>query len=104
MAKYYGEIGYGSTVDAGNGVYKQSVQTRNYYGEVTRNIHDYSASEYLNDNFNINNTLSIVADSFAIENYNRILYAEWLGAKWKVKSVEVQYPRLILSLGGVWNG
>lgn len=103
MAKYYGDIGYSVTEQTDLGVYETKVISRSHYGEVERSFREYNVSDLINDDFNVNNTLSIIADKFALENFHRIIYAEWFGVKWKVKSVEVQHPRLILSLGGVYN-
>jgi hypothetical protein len=64
----------------------------------------WQAGENLNDNMNINNRISILADPFAYQNFHTIKYINWMGAKWKVGSVEVQSPRLILAIGGVYNG
>ena len=58
----------------------------------------------INDNILLANVVSILADPFAIENCSYMAYAEIMGTKWKISEVEVQYPRLILTIGGVWNG
>lgn len=102
--KYFGEIGYGITEEIRPGVSKPKLVKRNYYGEVTRNIRRYENSGNVNDDLNINMTLSIVADPFAYQNFHQIRYAVYMGSKWKVSSVEVAYPRLMLTLGGVYNG
>lgn len=103
--RYFGEIGYGITEEIRPGVYEPDrIVKRNYYGDVIRNTRRYENSGGVNDNLNINNSISIVADPFAYENFHAIRYATFMGSKWKVSSVEVQYPRLILTLGGVYNG
>lgn len=104
MSKYFGKIGYGVTEETRPGVSFQTISERDYYGEVERNIRRYENSGNVNDDLNINMTLSIVADPFAYKNFHQIRYAEYMGSKWKVSSVEVRYPRLILTLGGVYNG
>lgn len=101
--KYYGTIGYGETAEARPGVYEERIEEREYYGDVTRNVRRYQRGENLNDNLEIDNVISIVADPFAFEHFSEIRYIVWNGAKWKVKSVEVQYPRLSLIVGGVYN-
>jgi hypothetical protein len=58
----------------------------------------------LNDNINMSNEISIVADPFANENFQSIKYIEYMGTLWRVNNVDVQYPRLILRMGGVYNG
>ena len=77
----------------------------NYYGDVVRNSRRYeSSSDKLNDNLNITNQFSIVADAYAYQNFHKMRYVEWMGAKWKITSVDAtNRPRLILEVGGVYN-
>lgn len=105
MAKYSGNIGYIETVETLPGVWTEQVTERFHYGDFARNsIRFQTSSEGANDNINTSNEVSIVADPYAIQNFHSIRYIEYMGTKWKVNSVEVKYPRLILSIGGVWNG
>nr|DAP82056.1 MAG TPA: hypothetical protein [Caudoviricetes sp.] len=104
MAKWYGVIGYAETVETTPGVWKEQVTKRNYYGDLTRNTRRLQTADKLNDDINISNELSIVADPYAMNNFHSMRYAEFMGTAWKITNVEVQYPRLILTLGGVWNG
>lgn len=105
MAKWYGTIGYADMVETAPGVHKESIITRNYSGDVIRNSSRWSASsDSTNDDLNINNQISILADPFAYQNFHSMKYIEFMGTRWKITSVEVQYPRLILSMGGVYNG
>ena len=101
MAKFYGVIGYAVTEETKPGVWTEKISERMYYGDLTRRL---QSAEQLNDNINVANEISIVADPFANENFHSMRYVEFMGAKWKVTSVEVQYPRLILTMGGVYNG
>lgn len=103
MAKFYGVIGYGEDVETSPGVYTQEITERYYSGELIRNTRRIQSGEQLNDNINIANEISIVADPFAYDNFHTMLYVEFMGTKWKITNVEVQYPRLILSVGGVYN-
>ena len=104
MAKFYGTIGYAVTEEIRPGVWEPNVTERNYYGELIRNFRKLESSGNLNDNINVANEISIVADPYAYENFHSMLYVTYMGAKWKVTNVEVQHPRLILTLGGVYNG
>lgn len=104
MARYYGVIGYAISVETTPGVWKKQVVERKYYGDVIRNTRRLQSADQLNDNIVVNNELSIVADPYAYENFHSILYAEFMGAKCKITNVEVQRPRLLLTLGGVYNG
>lgn len=103
MAKWYGEIGYAETVQTKPGVWEEQITKRNYYGEVIRNTRRLQSANQLNDNINVSNEISIVADPFAYQNFHSMRYVEFMGTKWKITNVEVQYPRLILELGGVYN-
>ncbi|WP_243152130.1 hypothetical protein [Pseudoflavonifractor sp. 524-17] len=104
MAKFYGPVGYADTVETQPGVYEEQITERMYYGELIRNTRRLQSAETLNDNVNVANEISIVADPFACLNFYRMRYVGFAGAKWKVTNVEVQYPRLILTIGGVYNG
>jgi hypothetical protein len=104
MAKFYGAIGYAVTEETKPGVWMEKITERMYYGDLTRNTRKLQSTDQLNDNINVANEISIVADPFANENFHSMKYVEFMGAKWKVTSVEVQYPRLILTVGGVYNG
>lgn len=104
MAKFYGEIGYAETVETKPGVWTEQITKRNYYGELVRNTRRLQTVSQLNDNINVANEISILADPYANENFHSMRYVEFMGAKWKISNIEVQYPRLILTLGGVYNG
>lgn len=104
MAKFFGAIGYAVTSETKPGVYEEQIIEREYFGDVNRNIRKLENSKYLNDDINVSNEISIVSDPFANENFYSMRYAEFMGTKWKITNVEVKYPRLILTLGGVYNG
>ena len=105
MAKWFGEIGFVTPVEISPGVWKDVVTQRNYVGDIIRNTSRWtSSSDSTNDDLNINNQISILIDPFAYQNFHTIKYVEFMGNKWKVTSVEVLLPRLLLSIGGVYNG
>jgi hypothetical protein len=104
MAKWFGKIGYADTVETKPGVWKEQITERNYYGDITRNTRRLQTSNQVNDDLNISNEISIVSDPYANENFHAMKWIEFMGTKWKISSVEVQYPRLILTIGGVYNG
>lgn len=104
MAKWFGEIGYAQDVEETPGVWVNKIIKRNYYGDVTRNFSRWQTGDSVNDDLTVNNQLSIIADPFAMEHFHTMKYAEMYGTKWKITSVEPQYPRLIISIGGVYNG
>lgn len=103
MAKFYGPVGYAETVETIPGVWEEQIKEHYYRGDVIRNTRRLQSSDKVNDDIEISNEISIVADPFAMGNFHAIRYVGFMGAKWKVTSVEVNYPRLVLSIGGVWN-
>ena len=103
MAKWYGNIGYAEFVEIAPGVRPEKITPRAYYGDVIRNTRMLQSSSEINDNVNIGNQISIVADPYATDHIYDMRYVEYLGNKWKVTNVDVQYPRLILSLGGLYT-
>ena len=104
VSNWYGKIGYADTVETAPGIHTQQITERSYYGELVRNTRRLETSGNVNDNLNISNEISIIADPFARDNFHRMCYIEFMGALWKITSVEVRYPRLILTVGGVYNG
>lgn len=101
--KYYGELGYCEYVD---GEYSESIPVwtkRNYYGDVVRFGRRLEAGISIADNVVPTDSLSIVADPYALSHFHNLRYAVWQGCKWKITNVEVQYPRLILTLGGIYD-
>lgn len=104
MAKFYGVIGYAETVETEPGLWEEQIIERLYYGDLIRNNRRLQNSGGINDDVNFSNEISIIADPYAIQNFSTMRYVEFNGAKWKVSSIEVQYPRLILEIGGVYNG
>lgn len=105
MAKYYGVIGFAPDSESTfvNGVYTEHMIERPYYGDFMRDTRSLQPGQNLNDNIRISNQISIVSDPYANANFHSIRYLKYMGTAWKVESVEVQYPRLILSIGGVYN-
>lgn len=106
MARFYGEIGYGTSVESpeGSGVWVDEITEVEYQGDVVRNTRQLENTEKINEDINVANSITIVADQQAFENFMRIKYVRWAGVLWTVTTVEVRSPRLILSLGGVYNG
>ena len=103
MAKWCGKVGYAVSVKISPGVWDSQITERQYYGDVIRNTRRLESGEHLNDNINVNNLISILADEYAYQNFQGIRYVEFMNSLWKVTNVEVQHPRLILTIGGVYN-
>lgn len=104
MAKFYGAIGYATTTEVSPGVWEEAIVEYTYSGDIVKNVRRLESGEGLNDNINISNQISIVADQMAFQHFHNIRYVEWMGALWKVSSIDVQIPRLLLTIGGVYNG
>jgi len=105
MSKFCGVIGYGKQVESkpGSGVWKEIITEKTYYGDVIRNSTNVQSAEQVNDNIIVANQISIVSDPFANANIYAIRYVHFMGANWKVSKVDVLYPRLLLTIGGVYN-
>lgn len=103
MAKYCGNIGFTVPTEIYPDCWDDRIIERTYFGDVIRNISRWQQTNSINDDITLNNQISILADPYANENFAAMRYATFNGTKWKVLTVEIQYPRLILTLGGVWN-
>ena len=104
MARFYCAVGYGEATETAPGVFQDVVTEVAYYGDVIRNTRKLREEDKVNDDIEVQNSISIVADPYAFEHFFAIRYIRWQGILWKVTHVEVQRPRLILRLGGVYNG
>lgn len=104
MAKFYGPIGYATPEETSPGVWTDKITVRNYAGNMDRNTSRWSTnSDSTNDDLNVNVQISIIADPFAYQNFHSMKYVEFMGSKWKITNVEPRHPRLILTIGGVYN-
>ena len=106
MAKFYGIIGYGDAIEdpADSGIWIDDITEISYFGDVVRNTAKFDKGEKINNDISVGNSISVIADQYAIDHFFKIKYVSWAGVFWTVTSVEVQHPRLILSIGSVYNG
>lgn len=105
MAKWCGKVGYAITDETEPGIWEETIIEREYYGDVISNRYKRQNSENVNEDINLTITISIVADPFAYQHCANMAYVEYMGAKWKVTDIDpTQRPRLILTIGGVYNG
>lgn len=104
MAKFHGKVGYGISTELKPGAWEDVITERSYFGDVIRNTRQLVDGQKVNDDLAVNNSISIVADAYANEHFFAIRYVEWAGTLWTVSDVDVQSPRLLLRLGGVYNG
>ena len=104
MAKWFGKVGYANSEKTRPGVWEDSIIEKEYFGDSIRTSRSLEGVDEIIDDIAVAVTISIVADPFAYNNFHTIKYVEYMGSKWKVKTVDPQYPRLNLILGGLYNG
>lgn len=104
MAKWYGVIGYVEQVQTAPGVWTEEPVERKYFGDIIQMSLMHQSAGQVNDNINISNTFSIIADPYADAHLGSMRYLIYKGTKWKITNIKDQYPRLLLTVGGVYNG
>lgn len=106
MAKFSGMIGFSQESESGpeTGIWTQNIVEKKYYGDVVNGTYKWNEGSKVNDDLNISNKFSVVANDFAISNIGYMLYVVWKGFKWKIMTAEIQGPRIILYVGGLYNG
>lgn len=103
MGKYFGAIGYAVTKETRPGVWTNNITEREVYGDVIRNTKRTENSEKANEDISVSVQISFLADPYALQNFHLIKYAKYLGVSWKVTIVDEAFPRLILTLGGLYH-
>lgn len=104
MNKYYGNLGFAESVEVRPGVWENKITEKPYFGDVIRYSKSYGSADKVVDDLNVSNQISILTDPYVMNHFQNLKYLEWLGVKWKVTTIDIAYPRLILSIGGVYNG
>lgn len=106
MARFHGRVGYGESTESesGSGIWADVITEREYVGDVIQVRRGLDSSADYNTTLTVQNIISIVADAYANDRFFAIRYVEWMGALWTVTDIQVQRPRLLLSLGEVYNG
>ena len=104
MAKFHGPIGFAELVETSPGIHEEKITEHYYFGDVLRNNRRLQSADQLNDDVTVSVEISIVSDPFADHHFHEMRYVEFMGAKWKIVNVDTRYPRLVLTLGGVYNG
>lgn len=102
--KFYGAVGFVEAVEKRPGVKTTVPVEYNYAGDVLKRSVKYQNGESVNDAINVQHQISILADPYARNHAGSLRYVKWMGTAWKVTDVSIQYPRLILTLGGAYNG
>lgn len=104
MAKYFGKIGYSITSETSPGIWESSIIEKNYYGDTLKVSAQISQNDNVNGNVTVNTQISIMADAFANQNFSNMRYIEYMGVLWKTSSISVERPRLVITLGGLYDG
>lgn len=105
MARFHSVVGFSDgTVQTSPGIWQDHIVEKQYFGDVIRNSRQFREGENLNNDLSVENSIEIVADAYANLHFHAIRYVMWAGALWNVYEVEVRSPRLVLRLGGVYNG
>ena len=103
MTKYHGYVGYAVDVEAYPGVWEEQISEHEYFGDVLKNRINMQQGSVVNAKITISNSISIIADPFAFEHVYAMRYVTYLGKKWSIVNVSIERPRLILTLGGLYN-
>ncbi len=106
MSRFYGAIGYSTTVETRPGIYEETYVEKNYKGDVTQYRPRWDNNGQVNNDLNINNEISIIADQFASSNFSTMRYVIWNGQAFNINSatIDTERHRIVLSIGGVFNG
>jgi hypothetical protein len=104
--RFHGAVGYADhNEETSPGVWQEVMTEISYTGDVIRNSGRLESNlATLNEDVTLANAFSIMADAYAYENFEKMRYLNWNGSNWRINSVEIQRPRLILTTGGLWNG
>lgn len=104
MSKWFGKLGFVETKETEPSAYSEIVTERDCYGDLTRNMRRLQSRDKVNDDISLANTLSVIADPYVQEHFCNLRYVTLYGGKWKVTDASVEYPRIVLTLGGLWHG
>lgn len=104
MAKFHGKIGYALPGESALGVWTDTIVEKDYRGDVVLDQRRWQSGDKVNDNLNVDNSISIIADKYAYQNLGNMKYIIWDGIAWKIQSLSINRPRVILQIGGVYNG
>lgn len=105
MAKFYGKFGFSITVEVERGEWVEQIEEKEMYGDVIKSNYSQSDDTSINQGIQFNKTISVIFNDYLSKNLSHLRYVEYKGIKLNVKSVDdSQYPRLNLTLGGIYNG
>lgn len=107
MAKYSGKLGlvYPDAETAPGIWAPEKVEEVSVKGDTLNLSKSYSpSSQSINDDLTLSKRVSIIASSDLIADTASMRYLTYLGQRWKIVEIDFQRPRLIFTLGGIWNG
>jgi len=104
LAKFYGAIGYALPVESTPGVWTDNVIEKNYRGDIVLDQRRLQSGDAVNDDINIDNSISIMADAYAYENIGFMKYIIWNNVAWRIQSFILNRPRIVIQIGGIYNG
>lgn len=104
MGKFYGAIGFSVSSETKPGIITTIIEEKIYYGDISKKNVRYQNEQQINDNLRITSQISILCDEYLSEHFSDIKYIKWMGKPWKISTIDVDYPRLTLSLGDIYTG
>jgi hypothetical protein len=104
VAKFYGAIGYALQEESVPGVWADTITEKKYRGDVVLDQRRWRTEEKVNDDISLDNSISIIADTYAYKNIGFMKYIVWNGTPWKIQSFSINRPRIIIQIGGLYNG
>lgn len=105
MARFHDKVGFLIPMDNQiTGISEPVPVEKPYYGRILEHSRRWDSSDSTNDDLTITNQISITANDYAFKYLSSIAYVRWKKGCWKVSSIRVKGPEIVLTLGGVWNG
>lgn len=106
--RFSGTVGYAEQAETIPGVWTDVITEYHYSGDVIRNNRHLGSPTLeppvTQGELALENSFSILADAHAYANFMNMRYISWEGTNWKITNIEVRRPRLILTVGGQWDG
>jgi hypothetical protein len=103
MAKFTGKVGFIEFVESEPGLFRPVVIEKSFSGDLLLDRRGWKASEHTSGDVFVSNRISLLANADLVNNLANIKYVIFMGVKWKVATFEILLPRVILTLGEVYN-